>query len=227
VIPLRTDRLHKGAPAVTWALVMLNVLIYVWDREGRVFGSSVVFADLAMRPREVLAAINGQAENNLPLVTIFTSMFLHGSLWHLLGNLVFLIVFGRAVEDAIGSTRFTIYYLFWGVAAALAQSYVMPYSSVPMLGASGAIGGVLGAYLLLFPNSEIEILVPILLQSFDVKAWVLLGLWFVWQIVIPQEGVANWAHAGGFLAGMVTILVMGGRRAILAASDPPEPGLLR
>jgi membrane associated rhomboid family serine protease len=221
VIPLRTDRLHRAAPVVTWTLVLLNVVIFIWDRQGGIFGSSTVFADLAMRPREVTQVIQGGSNSGLILVTLFTSMFLHGNLFHLLGNMVFLIVFGRAVEDAIGSVRYTLYYLAWGLAAALAQIYVMPNSSVPTLGASGAIGGVLGAYFLLFPTSKIEIIIPILLQIVDVSAWILLGLWFLWQIIIPQDGVANWAHAGGFLAGMLTVLVMGGRRAILPPDPPP------
>jgi membrane associated rhomboid family serine protease len=199
--------------------VLLNVIIFTWDRQGNVFGSNTLFADLAMRPREITQVLEGQSNTNIPLVTLFTSMFLHASLIHLLGNMIFLVVFGRAIEDAIGSVRFTLYYLAWGLAAALAQIYVTPMSDLPMLGASGAIGGVLGAYFLLFPASKIEILVPILLQSFMVSAWVLLGLWFLWQILVPQQGVANWAHAGGFLAGMLTVLIMGGRKAVLPSEE--------
>jgi membrane associated rhomboid family serine protease len=217
VIPLRTDRQHKSVPFVTWTLVLLNVLIFVWDRQGSIFGQSIVFADLAMRPKQVLMVVNGTSADSLPIITVFTSMFLHGSLLHLLGNMVYLIVFGGGVEDAIGPVRFTLYYLFWGVAAAFTQIFVDPNSMVPTLGASGAIGGVLGAFFLLFPTSKIEIWVPILaFLSFDVSAWILLGLWFLMQIVLPQEAVANWAHAGGFLAGMLTVLVMGGRKAIVS-----------
>jgi membrane associated rhomboid family serine protease len=148
-------------------------------------------------------------------VTLFTSMFLHGNIWHLLGNMIFLVVFGRGVEDEMGSPRFTLYYLAWGLAAALTQIFVIPSSNVPTIGASGAIGGVLGAYFLMFPSSQIKILVPILLQAFQVSAWILLGLWFLWQVLIPQAGIANWAHAGGFLAGMLTVLLMRSRRAVL------------
>lgn len=205
---------------VTWALLILNVVIYVWDRQGRIFGSSVVFADLTMRPHDVVAAVQGIGDR-FPLVTIFTSMFLHGGLTHLLGNMVFLYVFGMGVEDAIGSGRYAFYYLAWGVAAAAAQIYVDPYSTIPTLGASGAIGGVLGAYFLLFPGHKIEVAFPILaFFSVEVSAWILLGLWFLWQILVPQEGVANWAHVGGFLAGMLTVLVLGGRTAVLRGRDP-------
>jgi membrane associated rhomboid family serine protease len=203
---------------VTWTLVLLNVIIFVWDRQGSVFGQSVVFADLAMRPNQVFSVVRGSAGDSFPIITVFTSMFLHGSLLHLLGNMVYLFVFGGGVEDAMGPVRFTLYYLFWGVAAAFTQIFVDPNSMVPMLGASGAIGGVLGAFFLLFPSSKIEVVVPILLLVFEVSAWILLGLWFLMQIVFPQEAVANWAHAGGFLAGMVTVLVMGGRKAVVGDS---------
>lgn len=211
-------------PIVTWTLVLLNVIIYVWDRQGGVLGSSVVFADLAMRPREVIEAVNrpdifahGQGA---PLFTIFTSLFLHGNLIHLIGNMIFLLVFGAGVEDALGSFRYTLYYLAWGVAAACTHIFVNPTSSVPALGASGAIGGVLGAYLLLYPVGKIELFIPFIFTSLNVSAWGLLLVWFLWQIIIPQEGVANWAHIGGFLAGMLTVLILGGRRAILTSPSP-------
>jgi membrane associated rhomboid family serine protease len=199
---------------VTWTLVLLNVVIFVWDRQGNIFGQNIVFADLAMRPRQVLEAINS-TEQAFPIFSVFTSMFLHGNLLHLIGNMIFLAVFGAGVEDAIGSVRYTLYYLAWGVAAACAHIFVMPNSSVPTLGASGAIGGVLGAYLLLYPAGKIEHFIPVIFTSLNVSAWSLLVVWFLWQVLVPQQGVANWAHAGGFLAGMLTVLILGGRRAIL------------
>lgn len=197
-------------PLVVWTLVALNVLIYLWDRDWHVFGPSATFADLTMHPNEVVAAVRG---GGFPLVTVFTSMFLHGGLMHLLGNLAFLWVFGPGVEEAIGNTRFALYYIAWGVAAAAAQIWVDPYTSVPTLGASGAIGGALGAYFLLFPSSRLEIGIPFL--EVETPAWLLLGGWFAFQIIFRQEGVANWAHAGGFLAGMATVLILGGRTAVL------------
>lgn len=215
MIPLRDNQVRLAAPVITWALVFLNVVIFLWDRHGNPFGESVVFADLAMRPREVMDALSGNADT-FPLVTVFTSLFLHAGLAHIIGNMIFLLVFGPAVEEAIGSARFALYYLGWGVAAAAAQIYVDPRSDVQTLGASGAIGGVLGAYFLLFPGNKIEVFAPILaLLSVPVSAWVLLGVWFLWQVFSREPGVANWAHIGGFLAGMVTVLIMGGRSAIL------------
>ncbi len=221
MIPLRDKQRRDSVGLVTFTLVALNVIIYMWDRQGRVLGPSTVFADLAMRPNEIVAALKDiyhrdPQANLFPIVTVFTSMFLHGGFTHILGNMIFLVVFGAGVEEAIGPVRYALYYLAWGFAAAFAQVYVDPSSPVPTLGASGAIGGVLGAYFLLYPTHKIEVYVPIFLfLSFAVSAWILLGCWFVWQILVPQNGVANWAHAGGFLAGMLTVLIMGGRSAIL------------
>lgn len=204
------ETIPNRQPLVVWTLVALNVVIYLWDRQFNPFGTSATFADLAMHPREVVESVR---HLGFPLATIFTSMFLHGGLMHIIGNLVFLTVFGPGVEQAIGGARFALYYIAWGVAAAAAQIWVDPYTSVPTLGASGAIGGVLGAYFLLFPSSRLEILIPFL--EFETPAWILLGGWFLFQILARQEGVANWAHAGGFLAGMATVLVLGGRMAVL------------
>jgi membrane associated rhomboid family serine protease len=210
MIPLRDNQFRRTPPVLTYTLIALNCLIYLWDRQWQLFGTSVVFVDLTMRPNEVMQALRG---DTFPLVTIFTSMFLHGNLLHLLGNMLFLLVFGHGVEAALGPFRLVIYYLAWGIAAAGVHIFVDPASPIPMLGASGAIGGVLGAYFLLFPGHKIEILllfIPVVLS-----AWVLLGMWFLWQVFGVQPGVANWAHAGGFLAGMVTVLILGGRNKVL------------
>jgi membrane associated rhomboid family serine protease len=221
MIPIRDNQRRNTFPVLTLTLVALNVLVYLWDRHWRLLGPSVVFADLAMRPNDVVDSLQGvlahNANTNLfPLVTVLTSMFMHGGAVHILGNMIFLMVFGPGVEEAIGGAKFALYYMAWGLAAAAAQIYVDPSSTVPTLGASGAIGGVLGAYFLLFPANKIQIMVPLFLfLSFAVSAWVLLGFWFLWQVLVPQNGVANWAHVGGFLAGMVTVLVMGGRSTIL------------
>ncbi len=170
-----------------------------------------------MRPNEVWAVFSGG--DRFPLVTLFTTLFLHGSLLHLLGNMIYLLTFGSSVETALGGPRFALYYLFWGVAASAAHIFVEPSSSIPTVGASGAIGGALGCYFLLFPGNKIEILMPWIPVPLVASAWVLLGSWFLFQVLFRQEGVANWAHAGGFLAGMLTVLVMGGRQAVLRGKD--------
>jgi len=222
MIPIAQAQRSRAIAFVTWTLVALNVLIYFWDRQWRWTGSGVVFADLHVDPNDVIAALQGRG-NLFSATTLFTAMFLHGNLWHLLGNLLFLVVFGPAVEAVIGSLRYALYYVAWGVFSFLTQVYVDP--SAPVIGASGAIGGVLGAYLLLFPGSLIDVVIPpFVFLRIKVFAWVLLGGWFLFQLLVPMPGVASWAHVGGFLAGMATILVMGGRTAVIARSglDPDE-----
>ena len=207
------EKTKEPIPVLTWTLILLNVIIYLWDRNGGLRGPGVVFSDLAMRPPEVVSALTGGLDR-FPIVTLFTSMFLHGGVLHLFANMMFLAVFGPPVEQAVGPWRFMLYYLAWGVFAALCQIYATPYHNVPMLGASGAIGGVLGCYFLLFPSNRLHVLI-LGIWEIETKAWVLLGLWFLYQIFVTQEGVATWAHVGGFLAGMVTVLVIGGRDTIL------------
>lgn len=214
MIPLRDNQLNRPAPIITFTLIALNCIIFLWDRQFQIFSNGIVFGDLSMRPADVVsAAMRGQ--DHFALVTIFTSMFLHANLLHLFGNMLFLLTFGHGVETALGPFRFALYYVFWGVVAAATHIFVDPTSTVPTIGASGAIGGVLGCYFLLFPGNKIEVLIPLLLVPIVTSAWVLLGIWFLWQIFVPQEGVANWAHAGGFMAGMATVLLLGGRSSVL------------
>ncbi len=214
MFPIRDNQMSRATPIVTYTIIALNVAIYVWDRQGSLLGPSIVFADLGMRPRDVIGAVAG-GQDRLPMVTLFSSLFLHGGPLHLLGNLLFLLVFGPAVEEALGGPRYVLYYLFWGIVASATHIFVDPRSSIPTIGASGAIGGVLGSYFLLFPANKIEMIVWLIPWRVIVSAWVLLGFWFLYQIFVRQEGVANWAHAGGFMAGMATVLVMGGRGAVM------------
>jgi membrane associated rhomboid family serine protease len=146
-------------------------------------------------------------------LTVLTSMFLHGGWMHLIGNMIYLWIFGNNVEDSMGHARFVLLYLLCGVAAALAQAWVQPDATVPMVGASGAISGVLGAYLLLFPHARVHVAVPIgfMLHTLDLPAVLVLGLWIGLQLLssalaTPGEGgVAFFAHIGGFAAGMALI----------------------
>jgi membrane associated rhomboid family serine protease len=218
MLPIGDDRAGRTTPILTITMIALNCVIFFWDRGGLIGGSGVLFADLGMRPRDVVDALT-QPGDRFPLVTVFTSLFLHAGIWHLLGNMLFLLTFGPAVEEALGTPRFALYYLFWGIVASATQIFVDPGSTAPVVGASGAIGGVLGCYFLLFPANKIEILVPYLPFTITLSAWVLLGAWFLWQIFIRQEGIANWAHAGGFMAGLATVLIIGGRNAVLRDRD--------
>ncbi len=144
--------------------------------------------------------------------TVFTSMFLHGGWLHVLGNMWFLWLFGNNVEDVMGHVRFIIFYLLCGVAAAAAQVLIDPASAAPMIGASGAIGGVMGAYIVLYPRVRVHtIMWVILIFRLTVPAWVMLGYWFALQVVgagfDSVGGVAVWAHIGGFLAGAALIML--------------------
>ncbi len=224
MFPIRDNLFSRERPLITYVLVGLNVMIYLWDRNWHWLAPGMVFSDLAMRPRDVLDALKGTGDPSA-LGTLFTEMFLHANLAHIIGNMIFLITFGPNVEHALGGWRFALYYVFWGLVAGASHVFVNPSSALPTVGASGAIGGVLGCYFLLFPGNRITVIIPpFFFNRFVVAAWLLLGVWFLWQIFFPQAGVANWAHAGGFMAGMATVLVAGGRAKILQnarfESDP-------
>lgn len=225
MIPLRDSTKHSDTAVVTWTIIVLVALIYLWDRGGELFSNSIAFADLAMQPNQITRALTSADGDRTQFVTLFTSLFMHAGIAHLAGNILFLAVFGPTVERTLGGARFALYYLFWGVFASAAHVFVNPHSQVPVVGASGAIGGVLGAYFLLYPANRITVLLfPFVFTPFAVSSAILLGIWFLWQVFFPQEGVANWAHAGGFMAGMLTILLMGGREKVLAMMRPDDEG---
>ncbi len=158
-----------------------------------------------------------------PWITIFTSMFMHGGWMHLIGNMLYLWIFGDNVEDAMGHGRFVVFYLLCGVAAVFAQALPDPSSTVPMVGASGAISGVLGAYLLLYPHARVLVVIPFgfYLHPMRIPAGLVLVLWFGLQLLsnamaqAGQGGVAFRAHIGGFVAGMILITIFKQRRVRL------------
>ncbi len=202
MIPLGDDdSLRTITPLVTYALVAVNVLVFWIELQRR---DAFIFK-WAFIPARFQADPGGQ------LITIFTSMFMHASWLHLGGNMLFLWVFGDNVEDRFGHTTFLIFYLLCGVAATFAQMAFSAGSRVPNLGASGAIAGVLGAYLVLFPNDPVKMLAGI--GVIRVSALIVIGLWFILQLFnelasissspAPSRGVAYAAHIGGFLAGLL------------------------
>jgi membrane associated rhomboid family serine protease len=140
-------------------------------------------------------------------LTVFTSMFMHGSWAHIIGNMWFLWIFGDNVEDMMGRAKYLVFYLLCGVAAAMSQVLTQVNSDVPMVGASGAIAGVLGAYLMLFPRARVRCLffLFIFITTIYVPAWLLLGLWFLSQFLMPGPGVAWMAHVGGFVTGFLLV----------------------
>jgi membrane associated rhomboid family serine protease len=167
------------------------------------------------------------------LLTPFTSMFLHGGWGHLLGNMMFFWVFGNNVEDSMGRLRFLLFYLICGLAAALAHILVQPASPLPTVGASGAISGVLGAYLVLYPKIRINMLFIFVVfwKVIAIPAWVVLIFWFLWQVVsgLPElmavrpevsSGIAVWAHIGGFVAGVILVKLFENPRLVARRSIP-------
>ncbi len=214
MIPLHDDNPTEITPLVTVSLILLSVAVFFWQLSLGPQVEKIVYAlgaipadlfDLKERPPEIQLVPDW--------VTAFTSMFLHGGWAHLLGNMLYLWIFGNNVEDAMGHLRFLVFYLLCGIIAMLTHALLNPASTLPMIGASGAISGVLGAYLLLYPHARILVLIPLgfLLYTVYLPAGYVLVFWFVLQLInsalLPNEGggVAWGAHIGGFIAGMVLI----------------------
>jgi membrane associated rhomboid family serine protease len=226
-IPLYDDNPTRRPAVVNYVLIGLCIGAFLWElgqNQHRVFYSygmiaAVLFGSAHLAPH--LRAVP-------PWATILTSMFLHGGWFHLIGNMVFLWIFGNNVEDALGRARYLILYLASGTAAALVQAAASPASHVPMIGASGAIAGVLGAYLLLYPRANVHVFVWIVIffRVVNVPAGILLGLWFAMQLVSGlargpgSPGVAFWAHVGGFVTGMILVTLL--RPPGLALLRPPR-----
>jgi len=211
MFPLYDDNPHFGRPFVTWAIMAGCILAFLWQISLGAQGARAVYS-LGVIP-SVLFGIR-DLPAGLSAVpawgTLFTSMFLHGGFMHLAGNMLYLWIFGDNVEIVMGRARFAVFYALCGVAAALSQSLMVPDSDIPMIGASGAISGLLGAYLLLFPRANVVVFI-FLIGAITVPAILVLGFWFLMQIFsgvstpVGGGGVAFWAHIGGFVAGMALI----------------------
>ena len=214
MIPLRDDNPHSSMPVITVGLIVLCSLIFLWQLSLGAQGESVIRA-LGVTPARLFGKLTTSSEfMSVPVaLTVITSMFLHGGWMHLIGNMLYLWIFGNNVEDAMGHLRFVFFYLLSGTVAVLVQGLAAPASTIPMIGASGAISGVLGAYLLLYPRARVLVLIPLGLytRTLHLQAMVVLGFWFVLQLLNTamadpnQPGVAFGAHAGGFVAGMLLI----------------------
>jgi len=216
MIPLHDDNPTSIFPLVTVGFIVACVLAFFWEQSLGERALNAAMFSFGVTPATLLGPAQLPAElyRIPPWSTVLTSMFLHGGWMHLIGNMLYLWIFGNNVEDAMGHGRFVVFYVLCGVAAALAQAIPDPQSAVPMIGASGAISGVLGAYLLLFPRARVLVLVPLgfFSRAIYLPALVVLGFWFVLQIVSSAltsssegGGVAWGAHIGGFVAGMVLI----------------------
>lgn len=226
MFPFRDHNPSSRTPFVTWALIAINVAIFFgyFSMLGNERMLQLFFLEWGLVPARATPT------------TFVTSMFLHGGIMHLAGNMLFLWVFGDNMEDQMGHVGFLMFYLLGGFAAAAAQYLADPSSPIPMVGASGAIAGVMGGYLLMFPKARVDVLIILIVifRIIPVPAWIVLGAWFGIQLVqgsvtpTEQGGVAYWAHAGGFAAGLIMTWPLWQRRggtAFWRRTDghPPHP----
>jgi membrane associated rhomboid family serine protease len=213
MIPLRDNAAPRRFTPANTILIAANLAAFIYELS---LGPRVVdfVGRFAMVPAEVTNSLSMHPLGALrPAMTIITSMFLHGGVWHVLGNMLYLFIFGAAVEYRMGASRYAVFYFASGIAAALATILIAPESRVPVIGASGAIAGVLGAYFIFYPRGRITTILPIFvfIQVVEIPAVIYLLLWFAIQlyagIAAGQQGaamggVAWWAHVGGFLFGL-------------------------
>jgi membrane associated rhomboid family serine protease len=226
MIPYRDENETQRLSIVTATIIALNIFVWlIVQGAGSEFSLAKSVCELGLIPGELTASLPVGSRfpmgRGLVCLTdpgrqfshLITSMFLHGGWMHLLGNMWFLWLFGNNIEDSMGRLRFLLFYLLTGLAAAFGQVVASPNSVIPMVGASGAISGVMGAYLILYPRVKVYVLVPIFIffTSIALPAWMMLGYWFFLQLasgLLSQDdmgGVAVWAHVGGFVAGIVLI----------------------
>jgi membrane associated rhomboid family serine protease len=219
MLPINDENPTRGPAPINILIIILNFIVFGLE----VFGGDAFVVQWAFIPARLSAFLAGN-ESPQVLLTIFSAMFMHAGIAHLLGNMLFLWIFGDNIEDQFGHRQYLIFYLVCGIIATFAQYILDPGSAIPNLGASGAIAGVLGAYLLMFPRARVNFFVwplSILLAIFTrspylrIPAWLMLGLWFAMQVWLGVDGlssmgeggVAFWAHIGGFIAGLVLALL--------------------
>jgi len=212
-LPIGDDNPHTKFPIVNYTMIGLCVAVFFWQMSLPQGADEAAVYMFGLVPGDLLGTTRVTADRLPAWMTIFTSMFLHGGVMHLLGNMGYLWIFGDNIEASLGSRRYLIFYILCGVAAGLAQTIAAPLSDVPMIGASGAISGVLGAYMMLHPRANIRVFVWIIIyfSVWNVPAFIVLGIWFGGQLlssvnVDPGEpGIAFMAHIGGFIAGAVLV----------------------
>lgn len=220
MVPLRDQNPIKITPYVTYGLIALNIAIFLYEINLTPPELELFFRSYAVIPKALTASFRGIYVDTPipPILTLFTAQFLHGGILHLGGNMLYLWIFGNNIEEALGHGRFLVFYLVCGALASLAQWFFSAYSEVPSLGASGAIAGIMGAYVLRFPQAEVLTLLPLFIiwTTIRIPAVFFLGFWFIQQafygfaslgtassIGMESGGVAYWAHAGGFVFGAI------------------------
>ncbi|HZP26695.1 MAG TPA: rhomboid family intramembrane serine protease [Dehalococcoidia bacterium] len=218
MIPVTDAVRRRSFPYVNLALILINIAVFLYELSLSAGDLNSFFFDWGAIPVRLIAWWDNPSGTRVP-ETIFTAMFLHGGWLHLFGNMIFLWVFGDNVEDALGHLGYLVFYFVAGVGAAAMQTYMSQDSVVPMVGASGAIAGVLGAYLIMYPRAIVGIVIPLLffLGPLPMPAALLIGFWFLLQLLnglatvgpdTTTGGVAFWAHVGGFVVGVVVALFL-------------------
>lgn len=219
MIPIGDNNPTRRVPVMNWLLIMLNIVIFMVEMQA---GEDFIIR-WSFIPARLTAMVLG-AEEVVVLVTILSAMFLHAGIGHIAGNLLFLWIFGDNVEDAFGHLRYLLFYLCCGIGATLIQYGTDPLSRIPNLGASGAISGVLAAYMILYPWAMVRLAIwplVLLIGAIPVPALLLIGVWFLMQLasgfqtlgaMTDQGGVAYWAHIGGFVVGAVLVWLFRPRR---------------
>jgi len=210
MIPLKDDNPTSGKPIVTYFVIASCILIFLIQLSSQSYKTGQLFYSYGLIPSVLMG------HNQLPMdlyvipgwLTIFTSMFMHGGFLHLAGNMLYMWIFADNIEDNLGPSKFLLFYFIAGVGAAMTQVLMDTQSQVPMIGASGAIGGVLGAYLINHPNARVLVLIPFgfFSQLIKIKALYVLGFWFILQFISSGGGIAYAAHIGGFVSGMILVL---------------------
>ena len=210
MIPLKDDNPTSNKPIVTYLIIGVCIFIFIMQLTSQSYRTGQLFYSYGLIPSVLMGNIK------LPIdlyvvpgwLTIFTSMFMHGGFMHLIGNMLYMWIFADNIEDSLGPKRFLIFYLLAGIGAAMTQVLIDTHSQVPMVGASGAIGGVLGAYLINHPNAKVLVLIPLgfFTHLIKIKALYVLGFWFILQFISSGGGVAYAAHVGGFISGVILIL---------------------
>lgn len=224
MLPLRDDQARYSTPLVNYFLIALNLLIFFFEASLDRRSLNVLIGELGVVPAHLSDLLAGAPTYPLLVVVLpfFTSLFLHGSWMHVIGNMWFLFIFGDNVEDYLGHFKYLVFYLLTGVIAMGTHVFMNMHSTAPAVGASGAIAGVLGAYFVLYPRARVLTWFPPVF-FFHVSAWIILGYWFVLNflsgtatvLAVQRQnmgGVAFWAHVGGFVAGAMLVKVFGERR---------------
>ena len=249
MIPLRDNNPTQSRPYVVYALIIINALVFIIDMIGAhgpigalwnwsMIPASVVhnqpaMIDIPVRYGPTIQVVHIVHQGLTPQwLTIFTSMFMHGGWMHIGGNMLYLWIFGNNIEDVLGHVKFLLFYLVCGALAAGAHILMSLNSTIPTVGASGAIAGVLGAYIVLYPRSRISTLIMLgwWWEMVDIPAAFVLGVWFLLQLTgvlgtggQVGGGVAYWAHVGGFVGGMLLILILGGKKLTRPRRDYQRP----